>query len=279
MNELYPSDAQLNALSGLNDAEQEVLFIATGESPYYTSFYKMLYRMLDVSRRAGDLRVYKDGDLTFGVRAGRFCDGATIRDFAAASDQALTDNATNSIYLATGGTLVVSTAGFPSAGATPHIPLATIVTAGGAYSHADITDYRGRSMFRPLSAMTATAQNQVVSSSLAPTFTAGSETADQRVVSLQIKDALGNNISQRAKVRVWLATGDYGAPDATGNTVIVTAGTVLRQVVPNADYELVTDSSGACAVGITVAGAASRYVLAEVGGRVYSGGQITWSIQ
>ena len=58
MNELYPSDAQLNALSGLNDAEQEVLFIATGESPYYTSFYKMLYRMLDVSRRAGDLRVY-----------------------------------------------------------------------------------------------------------------------------------------------------------------------------------------------------------------------------
>jgi hypothetical protein len=277
MNELYPSDAQLNALSGLSDAEQEVLFIATGESPYYTSFYKMLYRLLDVSRRAGDLRVYKDGDLTFGVRAGRFCDGATVRDFAAASDQALTDNATNSIYLAADGTLVVTTGGFPSPGATPHIPLATIVTAGGAYSLADITDYRGRSMFRPLSAMTATALNQVVSATLAPTFAAGSQTTGQRVISLQVKNALGNNASRQVKVRIWLATSDYGVPDATGNTVAVTGGTVLRQIVANADYELITDSSGACAVGVTVTGAANRYVLAEIGGQIYSSGQITWS--
>jgi hypothetical protein len=278
MNELYPSDAQLNALSGLSDAEQEVLFIATGESPYYTSFYKMLYRLLDVSRRAGDLRVYKDGGLTFGVRGGRFCDGAAVRDFAAASGQALADNTTNSIYLAADGTLVVSTSGFPSASATPHIPLAAIVTAGGDYSLADITDYRGRSMFRPLSAMTAAAQNQAVSATLATTFTTGSETAGQRVVSLQVKDALGNNASQRVKVRLWLATGDYGAPDATGNTVAVTGGAVLQQVIANADYELITDSSGACAVGVTIAGAASRYVLAEIGGRIYSSGQITWSV-
>jgi hypothetical protein len=277
MNELYPSDAQLNALSGLNDAEQEVLFIATGESPYYTSFYKMLYRLLDVSRRAGDLRVYKDGDLTFGVRAGRFCDGATVRDFAAASGQALTDNATNSIYLAADGTLVVSTAGFPSPGATPHIPLAAVVTAGGVYSLADITDYRGRSMFHPLSAMTAAALNQVVSATLTPTFTAGSEAAGQRVISLQVKDALGNNASRQVKVRLWLATNDYGVPDATGNTVAVTDGTVLQQVVANADYELITDSNGACAVGVTVAGAANRYVLAEIGGQIYSSGQIAWS--
>jgi hypothetical protein len=277
MNELYPSDAQLNALSGLNDAEQEVLFIATGESPYYTSFYKMLYRLLDVSRRAGDLRVYKDGDLTFGVRAGRFCDGATTRDFAAASGQALTDNSTNSIYIATDGTLVVSTGGFPAAGATPHIPLAAIVTAGGVYSLADITDYRGRSMFQPLSAMTAAALNQVASATLAPTFTAATEAAGQRVISLQLKDLMGNNASQHVNVRVWLATSDYGAPDATGNTVAVSDGTVLQQVVANADYQLITDASGACAVGVTVAGAANRYVLAEIGGRVYSSGQITWS--
>jgi hypothetical protein len=277
MNELYPSDAQLNALSGLNDAEQEVLFIATGESPYYTSFYKMLYRLLDVSRRAGDLRVYKDGDLTFGVRAGRFCDGAAVRDFAAASGQALADNSTNSIYLAADGTLVATTGGFPAAGATPHIPLATVVTAGGVYSLADITDYRGRSMFQPLSAMTAAALNQVVSATLTPTFTAASQAAGQRVISLQVKDALGNNASQRVNVRLWLATSDYGAPDATGNTVAVTGGAVLQQVVANADYQLITDASGACAVGVTVAGAANRYVLAEIGGRVYSSGQITWS--
>ena len=106
--------------------------------------------------------------------------------------------------------------------------------------------------------------------------TAASQAAGHGV-SLQVKDALGNNASQRVNVRLWLATSDYGAPDATGNTVAVTGGAVLQQVVANADYQLITDASGACAVGVTVAGAANRYVLAEIGGRVYSSGQITWS--
>jgi len=65
MSELYPSDADLNALSGTADAEQGVAYPTIFESPYYTTFYKMLYRLLDVARRAGDLRVCKDGDLTF----------------------------------------------------------------------------------------------------------------------------------------------------------------------------------------------------------------------
>jgi hypothetical protein len=276
MNELYPSDAELNALSGLGDTEQEVLFIATGESPYYTSFYKMLYRLLDVSRRAGDLRVYKDGSLTFGVRAGRFCDGATVREFTAASGQALTDNAVNSIYITADGTLVVGTNGFPSANITPHISLAAIVTSGGQYTHADITDYRGRSMFHTLSAMTATAENQVAAAVLTPTFTVAAEADNKRVVTIQVKDALGVN-STHAKVRLWLATSDYGTPGATGNTVAVTAGTVLREIVANADYELITDANGSCETGVTVTGAASRFVLVEIAGRIYSSGQIDWS--
>ena len=132
MTELYPSDAELNSLSGTSDPGQEVLYIPTGESPYYTSFYKMLYRLLDAARRAGDLRVYKDGDLTFGVRAGRLANGDNTIAYAGASAQALTNNATNYIYLAVSGataTLTVNTTGFPNPSATPHIPLATIVTS------------------------------------------------------------------------------------------------------------------------------------------------------
>ncbi|MHC4981550.1 MAG: DUF2793 domain-containing protein [Planctomycetota bacterium] len=144
MTELYPTDAELNDLSGTADSEQEVLFIATGESPYYTSFYKTLYRLLDVSRRAGDLRVYKDGDLTCGVRAGKFFDGDAERNYSGATAQSLTNNATNYVYLKADGTLVVNTTGFPVPSVTAHIPLATIVTAAGTYAHSDITDYRGR---------------------------------------------------------------------------------------------------------------------------------------
>ena len=174
MTELYPSDAELNALSGTVDGEQEVLFIAAGESPYYTSFYKMLHRLLAVARRAGDLRVHKDGALTFGVRAGKFMDGETARSYAGASAQPLTDNATNCIYLTAAGTLTVSTSGFPAAGTTPHLPLATIVTSGGAYDHQDVTDYRGMAIFRCASAMSPADQNEA-HSFLAATDLTGAE--------------------------------------------------------------------------------------------------------
>ncbi|MDY7011539.1 MAG: hypothetical protein SVV80_12430, partial [Planctomycetota bacterium] len=150
MAELYPADAELNALSGTGDSEQEVLYVTTGESPYYTSFYKMLQRLLKVARRAGDLRVFKDGALTFGVRAGKYFNGDTAVNYSQVTAQALTNNATNYIYLTAAGTLTVNITGFPDPSATPHIPLATIITSAGEYDGqdasegGDITDYRGR---------------------------------------------------------------------------------------------------------------------------------------
>jgi hypothetical protein len=149
MTELYPSDEQLAALSGSVDARQEVQFIPVGQTPYHLSFYKMLYRLLDVACRAGDLRVYKDGEMTFGVRAGKYFDGAAIRDFAGAAAQALSNNAVNSIYLLPDGTLGVGTAGLPSPAGQGHIPLAQITTSAGQYALADIVDYRGAALYSP----------------------------------------------------------------------------------------------------------------------------------
>ena len=155
MSELYPSDAALNALSGTSDPEQEVLYLPIGEAPYYTSFYRMQRRLLDVARRAGDLRVYKSGDLTFGVRPGRFSDGGGPVVFAGAASQALTNNSVNYIYLSAAGQVLANTTGFPPASVTPHIRLATIATGSasangvsGAYDFADIVDVRGEALWR-----------------------------------------------------------------------------------------------------------------------------------
>lgn len=150
MAELYPSDAELNALSGTSDAEQEVHFVTTGEAPYYTSFYKFVHRLLLMARRAGDLRVYKDGDLTFGVRAGKVQVGPTALDYAGCTGQSLTNNQTNYVFLtaadlAAGNTVTINTTGFPSDGTT-FIPLATIATSAGDYVITDITDCRGRGL-------------------------------------------------------------------------------------------------------------------------------------
>ena len=151
--ELYPSDGTLNAMHGADDAEQEVRYpdyADEDDNPHYTAMYKLIQRLLKVARRAGDCRVFKDGDLTFGVRAGRYFNGDTAVNYSEVLAQALTNNQTNYIYLTAAGVLTVNITGFPVPSVTPHIPLATIVTSAGAYDGrdasegGDITDYRGR---------------------------------------------------------------------------------------------------------------------------------------
>ena len=148
MSELLPSDDSLNALSGTTDADTGVQFVAIYESPYYTSFYRMIAQLLTVARRAGDFRVFQDGSATFGVRAGRFTSSAgAVVLYAGSQTQALTDNAVNSIYLDDAGELTVETYGFPTAA---HLPLATITVTSGSYDLEDIVDCRGACLFRAL---------------------------------------------------------------------------------------------------------------------------------
>jgi hypothetical protein len=161
MSELYPPDASLTALGGTSDPEQDVLFIATGEAPYYLSFYKMLHRLLAVSRRAGDLRVYKDGPMTFGVRAGKFCNGGSVCDYAGSTGNALVNNTVNYVYLTPAGALTVNQAGFPAASTAAHLPLATIVTSAGDYAPEAVIDYRGRALYRAVSALTVDDANRL----------------------------------------------------------------------------------------------------------------------
>ncbi len=172
MAEQYPTDVTLNALSGGSDGEQEVAYPTIAESPYYTSFYKMLYRLLDVARRAGDLRVFKDSANTFGVRAGLYLNGDTPVSFAEVSGQSLTNDATNYIYLTAAGALTVNTSAFPDPSTTPHLPLATIAVGSESqaqvddeYDFVDLVDYRGRAIFRVLDAMTAANANTLVDGS------------------------------------------------------------------------------------------------------------------
>lgn len=275
MTEQYPSDAELNALSGTTDNEQEVLFITTGEAPYYTSFYKTLYRLLKVARRAGDLRVFKDGDLTFGVRAGKYFNGDTAVNYSQVTGQALTNNATNYIYLTAAGVLTVNTTGFPTPSVTPHIPLATIVTSAGAYDGrdasegGDITDYRGSAIFS-----VCRADYQYLMPNL--NITAEAEAADKRTITIQARDAADNDLAERVLVRVWIGAADYGAPSATDNTVAVETGTTYETETTDAAYKIISDATGKVEIGVTISGAATRYIMAEIDGRIYSSGQVDW---
>jgi hypothetical protein len=140
MAEVYPSDNEL--LNIQSDSETGVEYIATGTSPYYLQFRKLLYRLLLGARRANDLRVYDEGGLDIGVKKGKFWLGTELVSYDGSSGNTLADDKTGIyVYLDSSGNLVIDEySSFPDMAVTPHIRLAVVSTSSGDIT--SITDCR-----------------------------------------------------------------------------------------------------------------------------------------
>ncbi len=140
MAEVYPSDNEL--LNIQSDIETGVEYIPTGTAPYYLHFRKLLYRLLLATQRANDLRVFDEGNLDIGVKAGKFWLGTDLISYEGSSDNTLADDKENIyIYLDSAGTLVIDEySEFPDIATTPHVRLAIVATSGGDID--SITDSR-----------------------------------------------------------------------------------------------------------------------------------------
>ena len=140
MAEVYLSDNELLNLQ--TDSETGVEYIATGQSPYYLQFRKLLYRLLLSTKRANDLRVYDEGSLDVGVKSGKFWLGTTLVSYNGSSGNTLADDKANIyLYLDLGGALVTNEySAFPDMTITPHIRLAEVTTSSGDID--SITDCR-----------------------------------------------------------------------------------------------------------------------------------------
>lgn len=141
MAEVYPSDNEL--LNIQSDSETGVEYISTGTAPYYLEFRKLLYRLLLAGRRGNDLRVYDEGDLEIGVKAGKFWVGTALIDYPGSSGNTLADDKSSIyVYLDSSGNLVTDEySSFPDMEAAAHVRLATVTTSGGDIT--SITDCRG----------------------------------------------------------------------------------------------------------------------------------------
>lgn len=148
MAETYPTDNEL--LNMQFESETGVEFIPTGTAPYYLHFRKLLYRLLLATCRANDLRVYDEGSLDIGVKAGKFWAGTQLIEYEGSSGNTLADNKENIyIYLDSTASLVTDEyGGFPEMATVPHIRLAIVSTSGGDID--SITDCRaGHNMVLP----------------------------------------------------------------------------------------------------------------------------------
>jgi hypothetical protein len=151
MAETYPTDNELLNLQ--SDSETGVEYIPTGTAPYYLHFRKLLYRLLLATCRANDLRVYDEGSLDIGVKAGKFWLGTQLVEYEGSSGNTLADDKENIyIYLDSTATLVTNEYGnFPDMADTPHIRLAIVSTSGGDID--SITDCRaGHNIVMPYGA-------------------------------------------------------------------------------------------------------------------------------
>ena len=76
MAEVYPSDSELLNLQ--SDSETGVEYIPTGTAPYYLHFRKTAAPSAAGHASGNDLRVYDEGGLDIGVKAGKFWLGTDL---------------------------------------------------------------------------------------------------------------------------------------------------------------------------------------------------------
>lgn len=148
MSDVFPTEIELTeseaeALSGTNHQATGLPILAagigTGSSPSLeVQFNRMFDKLLSIVKNERELQVVKTGALAIGVFPGDYTLGGTRKRFAGNTSQALTDNATNYVYLDASNALTVSTSSFGAVNTT--WPLAEIVTASGAIT--SITDRR-----------------------------------------------------------------------------------------------------------------------------------------
>jgi len=106
--------------------------------------------------------------------------------------------------------------------------------------------------------------------------TAGAESGDTRVITFQVRDGANNNLAERLVLRAWIATGDYGAPSATSNSVNTVQATTIQVVTAGAHFFIGTDANGTASFNLSVSGDANRYIMSEIDGRVYSSGLVSF---
>jgi hypothetical protein len=109
-----------------------------------------LYRLILATKRSNDLRVYDEGGLDIGVKAGKFWLGTELISYSGSSGNILADDKENIyVYLDSSGNLVSDEYNsFPNMATTAHIRLAIVTTSNGDID--SITDCRagpGRQLY------------------------------------------------------------------------------------------------------------------------------------
>jgi hypothetical protein len=314
-NEAFPADAAVALLDGTLDPPTGLPYVAKGVGPASTPSYEIQYnrRQKRQNQRLALVTaglVVDEGGLKIGVYPFDYRMAGQFRRFDGATQQSVPDNATRYVYVDSANLLQI--AATEPADVTAFAPLARVVAVSGQITITPRTNFMrlsvpslgsspagdGLSLSGGALAVNADGTTLETSAdalrikdggvtaaklasplaSLVPMLSLSvgpedSPAADDRIITVQAQDARGVNLAERFLMRIWIGTTQYGAPSGSGQTLAVTTGTV----VINGGVRVITDSAGVAAVKINVAAVATRYIMADVGGRIYATGAVTWN--
>jgi hypothetical protein len=143
MPEYYPADDEL--LSRAGDEHTGLEYIATGKTPYYLEFRRLVHRLATAAARSGDLRPFQDGPLTIGVKPGRCVVGGQRITYAGDAEVPVASVGTTRVYLDAAGVLQTTTDLFPD-DPSMFVPIAEVAVEDGSIT--ELADLRGETFLR-----------------------------------------------------------------------------------------------------------------------------------
>lgn len=102
------------------------------------------------------------------------------------------------------------------------------------------------------------------------TVTATDNANGTAAIAIQAKDAVGNSLAQRFRVRTWVADTEFGVPAAADGDYSANGTTVeLEEYDADADYAVISPATG-LATMVLDSNDGEYFIMAEIDGRLYS---------
>lgn len=282
-NEAWPSNSSVEALDGTTDQQTGLPYIAKGTNPSSDPSYQVQYQRRERRQnlmlapwRQG--QVVDEGSLDIGVYPIDYTLGGTRKHFSGATNQGIADESTKYVYVDSANVLQVQDS-FPS-DITTFLPLAKVTASGGVLAIEDRRVWTGQAVPEFTGSIDGGSLSEELADQVTSvTISVGSESSDTISVTVQAKDAAGDDLAEYVLVRAWLGSSAYGGEASTPpNTgFAVSTGTIVKELTTNKHLLAVSNSSGRVVFAIEETGTPTFYLMAELDGRVYASDAITFA--
>jgi hypothetical protein len=112
-----------------------------------------------------------------------------------------------------------------------------------------------------------------------PTITVSDEDTNVVTVTIQMKDALNNDLDEYCLLHIWLSDASMGAlGTAPDGGVSATTGAIIEEYTATTDILCRTDANGELVLEFTESGALTSYINADIQGKIVVGDQsLVWA--